>query len=187
MANDRQSLRIQGERIFSVQTCRLHYTTYDTQRESDTINPTYCADVMVRAPDEQESAEDQGTSTCEPYWYARVLGIYHANVSTSHPEAPNGRQVRRMDFLWVRWFGAEPRYAHGFGQARLPKIGFVPSDDKYAFGFLDPAQVIRCCHLIPAFNAGRTSDLLPCKQSDARRTQGTKGDQDDWINYYVGM
>jgi hypothetical protein len=47
-----------------------------------------------------------------------------------------------------------------FYYARLPKIGFVESTDKYAFTFLDPIQVIRGSHLIPAFSEGQTSALL---------------------------
>jgi hypothetical protein len=43
-----------------------------------------------------------------------------------------------MDFLWVRWLGVEPGYRAGIKKARLPKVGFVPEPDPYAFGFLDP-------------------------------------------------
>jgi hypothetical protein len=111
----------------------------------------------------------------------RVLGIYHAKVWTSHDRVVDGSEVRRMDFLWVRWFGSEPDYQHGFRRARLPKIGFVPSTDEYAFGFLDPKHVIRCCHLIPSFSGGRTYDLLPVPDSDARRPRygQTQVEKDD--------
>ena len=91
-----------------------------------------------------------------------------------------------MDFLWVRWFGAEPSpYCHGFHYARLPKIGFVESSDQYAFTFLDPTQVVRGAHLIPAFSAGRTSSLLPVPKSVARVLVPNKAD--DWVNFYVNM
>jgi len=123
------------------------------------------------------------------YWYARVLGIYHAKVSTSHPDAINGGEVRRMEFLWVRWLGVEPGHKHGFRRAVLPKIGFVPSTDEYVFGFLDPKQVIRGCHLIPAFMSGRTCDLLPVEDMDARRLEypGHTRETDDWANFYINM
>jgi hypothetical protein len=91
-----------------------------------------------------------------------------------------------MDFLWVRWFGMEPgRYHHGFHYARLPKVGFVESTDPYAFTFLDPAQVIRGAHVIPAFSEGHTQDLLPATTSVARVLNST--DEDDWVNFYVNM
>jgi hypothetical protein len=67
----------------------------------------------------------------------------------------NERSLCHTDFLWVRWFGMEPgRYYHGFCFARLPKIGFVELNDEYAFTFLDPSQVIRGAHIIPAFAEG---------------------------------
>ena len=46
--------------MYSVQTCRLYYTTYDVQRQTDTVNPRTCADVMVHAPapdDEYDAGE----------------------------------------------------------------------------------------------------------------------------------
>jgi len=99
--------------MYSVQTCHLYYTTYDVQRQTDTVNPRTCADVMVHAP--APDNEDH-----EPYWYARVLGIYHGKVSTSHPDAINGTEVQCMEFLWVRWLEAEPGHRHSFPHAVLP-------------------------------------------------------------------
>jgi len=98
-------------------------------------------------------------------------------------------ELRRMEFLWVRWFGAEPGYTHGFQRARLPKIGFVPSSDEDAFGFLDPRQVIRACHLIPAFSCGQTNELLPVTKTDAHclRFGQTQAESEDWTNFYVNM
>ena len=91
-----------------------------------------------------------------------------------------------MDFLWVRWFGMEhDPYRHGFYHARLPKIGFVELSDEFAFTFLDPAQVIRGAHIIPAFSEGRTSALLPVTKSVARILN--LDEEDDWLNFYVNM
>jgi len=135
------------------------------------------------------SPPDDHTDEFEPYWYARVLGIYHVKVSTTHPAVVNGGEVRRMEFLWVRWLGEEPGHKHGFRRAVLPKIGFVPYTDDYAFGFLDPKHVIRSCHLIPAFSCGRTSELLPVEHTNARRLEkyGQPYETDDWTNFYVNM
>jgi hypothetical protein len=89
-----------------------------------------------------------------------------------------------MDFLWVRWLGIVPGRSFSRKQAKLPKLGFVPDTDEYAFGFLDPALVLRGCHLIPAFGDGRTSELLRTEgPTEARRN----GEVDDWANYYAGM
>ena len=89
-----------------------------------------------------------------------------------------------MEFLWVRWLGAEPGYRSGSQVARLPKIGFVEATDEDAFGFLDPDLVIRGSHLIPAFHSGRTYDLMPYDGPTAARSIGEK---DDWVNFYINM
>jgi len=88
-----------------------------------------------------------------------------------------------MEFLWVRWFGIDPEHRYGHRAARLPKIGFVPDSDPVAFGFLDPLLVLRGCHLIPAFNDGRTSDLLMASCTAARPPH----EDDDWAAFYVNI
>ncbi len=124
-------------------------------------------------------------SRAQPYWYARVIGIFHAMVASSHASIEE-KSFRHMDFLWVQWFGVEPgRYRHSFRYARLPKFGFVESTDDYAFTFLDPALVIQGAHMIPAFAEGRTTTLLPATKSLAQVLNPE--DEDDWVNYYVNM
>jgi hypothetical protein len=123
----------------------------------------------------------------------RFIGCKFYSVQTCHiyytsydlQTIPGAKNVRRMDFLWVCWLGEEPGYRSGFYQARLPKIGFVESTDEFAFSFVDPANVVRGCHLIPAFNAGWSADLLPWPHSIARHLNPE--DIDDWLNYYVNM
>jgi hypothetical protein len=156
---------------------QINFTTYDIGRDGNTINPRIYPDIMVNSPETGPDAQ--------PFWYARVIGIFHAYISSTHRDV-RGKALRSMDFLWVRWFGMEPGpYSHGFHHARLPKIGFVEASDNYAFTFLDPAQVVRGAHLIPAFSAGRTSALLPVTKSVARILN--PDDEDDWVNFYVNM
>ena len=130
---------------------------------------------MVRSP---EVADD-----AHPYWYAQVLGIYHTNVATTHPAASK-HSAQPMQFLWVRWLGAEPGYRSGSRVARLPKVGFVEVTDEDAFGFLDPDLVIRGSHLIPAFHSGRTRNLMPF---DGPTVAHAAVEKDDWVNFYVNM
>lgn len=122
------------------------------------------------------SDEDDDNSSPHPYWYARVIGIFHAEVQ----HKPTRLRPQRMEFLWVRWFGRDLSHKAGWKTRRLHRVGFIESTDNEAFGFLDPAQVIRATHLIPAFHYGRTKDLLP--KSIAR--QASEKDQ-DWMFYYV--
>ena len=153
----------------------MNYTTYDVRRDRNTINATSHPFVMLHSP-------KVGTNT-HPYWYAQVLGIYFAHVSTTHPTAPK-HPAQRMEFVWVRWLGIEPRYRSGSKVARLPKVGFVEDTDEDAFGFLDPDLIIRGSHLIPDFNSGRTSSLMPYDGLTIARSPGRK---DDWMNFYVNM
>jgi len=174
---DRNSVTIAGGRLYRVKTCRINYTTYDVRRDFSTINPNNSPDIMVKSAETGDKVEK--------FWYGRVIGIFHALVSSSHPEVKDASS-QHMDFLWVRWFGVEPgRYRHGFRYARLPKIGFQLSSDDDAFSFLDPSLVIRGVHLIPAFNEGRTSDLLNVAKSLARVLN--PDEKDDWVNFYVNM
>ena len=175
--SDRNSIRFLGSKIYSVQTCRVYYTSYDLQRQCDTINPCTHPDIMLRCPVTEANAT--------PYWYARVIGIYHANIWVENPEIPGGRENRRMDFLWVRWFGDVANYRSGFRTPRLHKIGFVKSTDDFAFRSIDPAKVIRGCHLIPAFAIGRNTVLLPQPSGIAHRLNPE--DKYDWLNFYVNM
>jgi hypothetical protein len=171
---DRRSVRIMDNRIYATKVLRLNYTTYDVRRDQDSLNPRTQSDIMVLSQEDDAEAH--------PYWYARILGVFHARVLHTGPRATN-RSVQHIEFLWVRWFGTEPNYTAGFRMARLPMIGFIPDSDPQAFGFLDPSLVIRACHLLPVFKNGRTSALL--------RTTNTIGrpldEVDDWTNFYVNM
>jgi hypothetical protein len=160
----------QHNRMFEHATAAFNYTTYDLRRDQDTINTNgQRCDIMVSS---NEDIGDDGEAP-HPYWYARVLGVFHAKVF--HPRS---RLPERMEVLWVRWFGRDPEWNSGPKHLRLDRVGFVPEGDPDAFGFVDPAQVIRACHLIPAFSRGMTTSLLgPSSARDSARG--------DWTNYYV--
>ena len=73
--------------------------------------------MVIAPPPDSDNSND---SPSEPYWYARVLGIYHAKVFCTHPEMQlGGNEICRIEFLWVRWFGSEPGYRYGFQRAKL--------------------------------------------------------------------
>jgi hypothetical protein len=166
---------IVGNRIFSVKTFQVNYTTYDVRREQDTINPRTHPFVMVKTGEKAKNSH--------PFWYAQVLGVHHASVFDASTESMV-RSPQRMEFLWVRWLGVDPDHRSGSRHARLPKMGFVPHDDPDAFGFLDPSCVIRGCHLIPAFADGKTTSLMP---HQGRTFARAPGELEDWWYFYVNM
>lgn len=147
---------------------RLNYTTYDVRRGQDRI---HCTDTKGEKCNVMVYADDEDTGPKHRYWYARVLMIFRAQVRT--PDKPNGVE---MQFLFVRWFGRDLSHKAGWKARRLDRIGYLADFDNQ-FGFLDPLNVVRAIHLIPAFAHGRTRSLLERSQF-----QHPKG---DWEYYYV--
>ncbi|KAF7292923.1 hypothetical protein MIND_01191400 [Mycena indigotica] len=98
----------------------------------------------------------------------------------THRTAMNS--ARRMEFLWMRWLQRDVTYRCGLKAKRLPRVHYMPHGVPDTFGFLDPSDIIRGCHLIPAFAHGRTTQYLP--KSMAR--QASEQDQ-DWKYFYVNM
>ncbi|KAI9069921.1 hypothetical protein FKP32DRAFT_1608199 [Trametes sanguinea] len=166
-------IEIHNDRIYRHKVLRLNYTTYNMRREDDTINPRTHADIMTLAP---------GNDSAHPYWYGRVIDIYHTQARYTGPDATHAmRQWRRVDFLRVRWFEPDPEYLSGFTERRLPRLQFVHADDPLscAFSFVDPGDVIRSIYILPAFAHGTTTSLLRPSEL-ARRPE----DEDEDFKYY---
>ncbi|KAL1750714.1 hypothetical protein FB107DRAFT_294399 [Schizophyllum commune] len=160
---DRLTIQLKDGRIYSSQSLRTNYTTYDVRRDYDCISARRREFLMTRSPEEADDAH--------PYWYAQLLGVFRADVRhTGRLSEDLG--YRQMDFLWVRWLGSEPGHRWGRRFAHLPTVGYVEETQPDAFGFLDPALVVRGAHLIPSFTNGRGVPY---------------GKEDDWINYYANI
>jgi hypothetical protein len=171
---DRRQLLILNNQIFSHKTLRINFTTYDCRRDQDTINIRTHSDIMVLA----NQAEDPENR--HPYWYARVIGIFHAMVF----RVGSGTAFKQIDFMWVCWYGLDMHARSGFKARRLHQLGFLDSNtDMGAFGFIDPLDVIRAVHLIPAFHFGKTSALLLSPSLARRDDEGNE----DYQRYYINM
>ncbi|KAF5343015.1 hypothetical protein D9757_014587 [Collybiopsis confluens] len=164
---DRSQVIIDSNRMYLHKVLRINYTSYDLRRCQDSINARTHSDIMVLSPD---SDDDE-----HPYLYARVIGIYHVNASLQD------EPLKQMDFLWVRWYAMEDNQSC-WKTKRLPEVGFIDSTDDQAFGFIDPAHVIRAVHLLPNFDVGQVSDILG--PSIARRSD--EEDQ-DYSRYYINI
>jgi hypothetical protein len=168
-----------NNRIFKHKVMRINYTTYDLRRAQDSLNSRTHADFMTLPCNIYSGS----TNDDFPYQFGRIIGIFHAMVLYNG----TGLQLsepQHMEFLFVRWFTIDQRYRGGWKSKRLHWIRFVNGDDDTAFGFLDPREVIRGVHLIPAFQHGQTSDLLP--PSKIARPLGSDNDE-DWKYFYVNM
>ncbi|KIO26288.1 hypothetical protein M407DRAFT_7887 [Tulasnella calospora MUT 4182] len=128
-----------------------------------------------------ESDSQASTPRRRRFWYARVLGIFHCVARDRFAE---GSEWERIDFLWIRWMGADPDSRSGLNARRLERVGYVPDvDGPGAFGFIDPADVVRASHLVPAFHHGTRADLLSSSQSVAFDFNGPEGE--DYEFYYI--
>ncbi|KAI0064190.1 hypothetical protein BV25DRAFT_1800682 [Artomyces pyxidatus] len=164
-----------SDRMYEHRTMRINYTTYDVRRGQDIIHSgTSNRDIMVLSP--HVANEDSSVPPVHRFWFGRVLGIYHVNVVYTGPGMVNFSS-RRLYFLWVRWFQYDGNPATDDDQ-RLDALRFVPLQDDDAFGFVDPDDVLRCCHIIPAFAKGKL-------RTDGSKISSCANDANDWHSYYV--
>jgi hypothetical protein len=143
------AVTLDNDRLFTHQVMRAKYTTYDIRRAEDIVNLRSEPNVMVLQ-------EDCDPANGTPYRYARVLGIYHANVRLI-AELKNGERdytPHRVDFLWVRWYKSSGNPA----PLSLEELQFEPLGSSASFGFLDPCQVLRAAHLTPRFSQGKLDE-----------------------------
>jgi hypothetical protein len=151
----------------------INYTTYDIRRADDVINPrTSHCDIMGVSMREDDSENDS-----HPFWYARVLGIFHVDVVYTGVGALDYRS-RRMEFLWVRWFNITDDVSTGWDPKKLDVVQFFPMNSDDAFGFVDPSCVLRACHMMPVFSKGQ-------RHSGGVSFSQCARDAQDWRSYYV--
>ena len=172
--DDLGKVHILNGRIFDHRTMRVNYATYDLQRDYDIINPRKHANFMTVSPlfDPISHSAADG----HPFRYGRILGIYHVDVIYFCPHTHTSL-AESMEFLLVHWYRRDITHKAGFKRCRLHRLQLAPPDDPEAFGFLDPDDVIRGCHLIPAFAYGPEEDwTLPSVANEGKRA---------WKYYYV--
>ncbi|KAJ3804112.1 hypothetical protein F5876DRAFT_70902 [Lentinula aff. lateritia] len=143
-AAQRATITFKNNKIFRHKVIHLNYTTYDMRRNQDSCNPRTQSDIMMLSGDPETSSE-------HPYWFARIIGVYHEQygISTKH----------------------------------MPKLSFINTSNPESFGFVNPSNVIRGCHIIPAFSDGKTDQFL-VGPSLARR-EADNGE--DYFRYYMNM
>ena len=170
-----EQIYIAADRLYKHKLMRLNYTTYDVRRAQDIVNPsTSHCNVMLLADHISSDAVDSHSR--HPYIYARVLGIFHVNATYVGPGTVNYRS-RRIDVLWVRWYQYVKDSA-GWGTEALDRVCFPPMTDEHAFGFIDPDDVLRGCHIVPQFSCG-------LRYPDGTGISHCAQDASDWQFYYV--
>lgn len=174
--NERDFVLLNKDLIYHHKLIRFHFTTYDVRRGTDIINPgTSRCNVMLLA-DQVDDATD--SSNLHHFLYARVLGAYHANVIYTGPGIRD-YEPRRFDFLWVRWFEVVNPASSGWEASKLDSVRFPPLCEEASLGFVDPKDVLRGCHIIPAFAKGR-------RHQNGVGVSRCAKDGNDYRLYYVG-
>jgi hypothetical protein len=179
--HDVDAVLFKNDCIYKHRLIRINYTTYDVRRDQDVINPGTSHNNIMLLSAQQNEADPEHHN----FIYAHVLGIYHANiiyVGTGMVDY----NPRRLDFLWVRWyqqvpFDSLPDVTRGKkASCQLKQLCFPPMATEDALGFVDPADIVRGCHIIPRFSQGR-------RHADGIGISRCVQDNDDWNSYYIGQ
>jgi hypothetical protein len=145
---DHGDLHIKHNELRFHQTMRINYTTYDIRRDSDSITTTH--------PNIMLLANEDLSEVTHPYWYARVMKIFHLDVMD---RASSVKEYHRIDILWVRWYGLTADWSGGSDEKQLLRLGYVEGVEN-GFGFVDPSEVIRGCFLLPLREFEHSTRLL---------------------------
>ena len=150
----------------------MNYTTYDIRRDFDVIHlPPHNDESLGFSLDKTSIlVHNVNSAAPHPWSYAIVLGIFHAQVL-------QGSTTTRVEFLWVRWLDRDQSWIAGPSTRRLERLALAPLGEFDGTDFIDPATVIRGCHLIPAFHHGLAEPSGPPSVADQRTS--------NWRYYYV--
>jgi len=96
---ERAKLIIIKDKLYFHNTMTINFTTYDSRRKYETLNPQTHADVMTLSKGD-----------VHPYEYFRILGIFQVKVL--HPTL--GSKSKELDFLWVRHYEFDEKYRVGW-------------------------------------------------------------------------
>jgi hypothetical protein len=155
---------------------RINFTTYDVRRSQEAINPLSSHNnvmVLNGSHDENQSSGRQHL-----FRYTRVLGIYHANVVYVGPGMVDYQPIR-IEFLWVQWY-KHTEIDADWGSRKLDCVHFPLVNQGDTFGFVDPLDILRSCHMIPSFAQGQ---LHP----DGIGLSRLARDSRDWVAYCVNQ
>jgi hypothetical protein len=166
--------------MYSHKIMRINFTTYDVRRSQDVIHTgtTHCNIMVLSDPRSSESSSKEPNLPF-PFVYGRVLGIYHVNVIYNGPGMLDYRP-RRINFLWVRWYEPVDSAPMPWKKMKLDRVRFSPVNSDDAFGFLDPSDVVRTCHIIPRLATGRVTE-----QRNSQNASLIAKSMNDYKMYYI--
>ena len=114
-----------------------------------------------------------------PFIYTHMLGIYHANViHKSTTIGPHSYTPMQMEFLFVRWFPYQGSTNVQWANLKLDPLSFMLVHSENAFGFVDPSDILRGCHILPWFQEGKV-------HTDQQGMSRAANDKNDWCEYQL--
>lgn len=125
---------IRNDKVYPSNGMRVHYTAYDTTKAFDYIAADKHANVMISAR----------TGTQGLHAYACVLGLFHLYARNGSQEA------EKLEVAWIQYYDVVDE--DSVGGRCYPKLRLSTGHD--SFGFIDPQEIIRGCHIIPDFASG---------------------------------
>src|SRR5271168_4699808 len=69
-------------------------------------------------------SHENDTENVHPYWYARIIGIFHAMVTQKDTNS-RWSEPQKMEFLFVWWFGLDTAEPGGWKLKDYTKSGFL--------------------------------------------------------------
>jgi hypothetical protein len=163
---------LRDHKIYSHKLLRINYTTYDVRRSQDVLHvgTPHCNVMFLNGRYGPETWRSE-----HPYVYAKVLGVFHADVSYAGPLPPGLQrpEYRRIDFAWIQWY----HFADADTPFGLDRVAPCLVDSAGALTFIDPADVVRCVHLIPRFSQGKFTGRIPDSLIVDMR--------DSWEEYFI--
>ena len=126
-------------------------------QDQDSLNMCNNADIMVLRCKNEENPD------AHPYWYGRIIGIFHAYIDYQGPGSCSSKDFQEMEFLWVWWLGHDLSndYHKGWMSHCLLQVSFMDCENNLAFRFLNPAFIVQAIHLIPCFTSTWMNLHLP--------------------------
>ncbi|KIM83847.1 hypothetical protein PILCRDRAFT_55766, partial [Piloderma croceum F 1598] len=85
-----------------------------------------------------------------------------------------------IEFLWVWWFEYDGTRLVQWRGRRLDSLRFPPLATQGAFRFVDPRDMLRGCHIIPAFTKGK-------HHLDGVNISSCAHDGKDWTCYHINQ
>lgn len=114
---------------------------------------------MVLNPDFNPNGE---SPPAHPYIYIRIIAIFHVNIGNKALLGPQSVVTPiQKDIVWVHWFSIEDSSPLDETFMRLDRLSLTNIPDTDSNGSIHPEDIVRTCHIIPAFHYGRMSTMIP--------------------------